>query len=291
MKNAIVTGSNSGIGYATALDLSRKGYKVWAGMRSIEKGAKLKAEADKENLSLELLQLDVNDAASMTSAVKQVLDADGQIDVLVNNAGIASGAPLEFVNESDLRGVMETNFFGAFKLMQLVVPSMRERSTGAIINITSIFGFFANPGQSVYCASKFALEGASHSLAGEVAPFNVRVICVEPGLVLTSIFEKQPKIDPALMAPPFPYHAVVRRTQKLIESGLKNPAYPQDVADVIDEAITSDSPKAQYRVGIDAAALWDFVGNEPREEFVRIAALTEDADYVAEFSRKGLHLE
>ena len=110
MKNAIVTGSNSGIGYATALDLSRKGYKVWAGMRSIEKGAKLKAEADKENLSLELLQLDVNDTASMTSAVKQVLDADGQIDVLVNNAGIGGAAPLEFVSESDLRGVMETNF-------------------------------------------------------------------------------------------------------------------------------------------------------------------------------------
>jgi NAD(P)-dependent dehydrogenase (short-subunit alcohol dehydrogenase family) len=260
-------------------------------MRSTEKGVKLKAEADKENLSLELLQLDVNDAASMTSAVKQVLVADGQIDVLVNNAGIGGAAPLEFVRESDLRGVMETNFFGAFKLMQLVVPGMRERNTGAIINITSVAGFFANPNQSVYCASKFALEGARHSLAGEVAPFNVRVICVEPGVVLTSIFEKQPEVAPAFLAPPFPYHAVVRRTLKLFETGLKNPAYPQDVADVIYEAITSDSPKAQYRVGTDAAALWDFNGNEPREEFIRIAALAEDTDYFAELSKKGLHLE
>lgn len=291
MKNAIVTGSNSGIGYATALDLGRRGYKVWAAMRGLEKGAELKAEADREGVSLELLQLDVNDWASMENAVRTVLDTDGKIDVLVNNAGIGAGGPLEFVGEAELRAVMETNFFGAYRLMQLVVPGMRERSAGAIINITSVAGFFGNPIQSAYCASKFALEGASHALAGELAPFKVRVVCIEPGVVKTPIFDKRPEANPALFEPPFPYHASMRRIRRLFEAGLAKPAYPQDVADVVHAAIAADSPRAQYRVGVDADALWALVDNEPREEFVRIAALADDEDYFAELAARGLRLD
>ena len=233
MKNVIITGSNSGIGYGCALDLARKGYKVFAGMRTLEKGAQLKAEADKEDLNLQLLQLDVNSNESMSEAVSFVLETDGHIDVLVNNAGIGGGAPLEYVAEADLRGIMETNFFGAYKLMQLVVPGMRQRQSGAIVNITSVAGVFPNPTQSSYNASKFALEAASHALAGEVAQFNIRVICIQPGVVLTSIFEKQPEIDDSLLAPPFPYHRQLRRMQKIFENGLQNPAYPKDVADVL----------------------------------------------------------
>lgn len=287
MKNVIITGSNSGIGYGCALDLARKGYKVFAGMRSLEKGAPLKLEAEKENLTLELLQLDVNSNQSMSDAVKHVLETDGHVDVLVNNAGISGGAPLEYVAEEDLRGIMETNFFGAFKMMQLVVPGMRERESGAIVNITSIAGVFANPVQSAYCASKFALEAASHALAGEVAQFNLRVVCVQPGVVLTPIFEKSPAVDEALLSPPFPYHRQLRRIGKMFEDGLKNPAYPQDVADAVYHAITADDFKQEYLVGKDAEALGGMIANESNQSATKISALETDEAYFAELGKRG----
>ena len=149
MKNAIITGSNTGIGFGCALDLARKGYNVHAGVRSPAKGEALKAAADKEDLALTLLQLDVNDSHSMEAAVESVLSSDGKIDVLINNAGISGTAPAELVDDETLRGIMETNFFGAYTMMRLVIPTMRERMSGAIINISSISGIFPNPMQSV----------------------------------------------------------------------------------------------------------------------------------------------
>ena len=115
--------------------MRRLRYNVHAGMRTLAKGEVLKAAADSENLELNLLQVDVNDSDSMKAAVDSVMDVDGKVDVLVNNAGIAGTAPAEFVDDDMLRGIMETNFFGAYKMMQLVMPSMREQMSGAIINI------------------------------------------------------------------------------------------------------------------------------------------------------------
>jgi NAD(P)-dependent dehydrogenase (short-subunit alcohol dehydrogenase family) len=287
MKNAIVTGSNTGIGYGCALDLARKGYHVHAGTRALAKGEALKAEADSENLELSLLELDVNDSDSMKAAVESVIGTDGKVDVLVNNAGIAGTAPAEFVDDDTLRGIMETNFFGAYKMMQLVIPGMRERMSGAIINISSIAGIFPNPMQSVYNASKFALEGASHAIAGELAPFKVRVVCVEPGVILTPIFEKEPEPDASLLQPPFPYHRNVRRLSRIFENGLQNPAYPQDVADVVYEAISSDSYRQRYLVGKDAEALAAILENEPLETLIETNSLDEDQEYFARLSSWG----
>ena len=269
------------------MDLARKGYKVHAGVRTSAKGEALKAAADEENLELNLLQLDVNDSDSMKAAVESVLGAEEKIDVLVNNAGIAGTAPAELVDDEMLRGIMETNFFGAYKMMQLVIPTMREQMSGAIINISSISGIFPNPMQSVYNASKFALEGASHAIAGELAPFNVRVVCVEPGIILTPIFEKEPEPDPSLLQPPFPYHRNVRRISRVFENGLQNPAYPQDVADVVYEAITSENYRQRYLVGKDAEALAAILENESLESLIETNGLEEDAEYFARLSAWG----
>ncbi len=287
MKNAIVTGSNSGIGYGCALHLARKGYRVHAGMRTLAKGEGLKAQADSENLDLNLLELDVNDDDSMKAAVESVIGADGKVDVLVNNAGIGGSAPAEFVDDDMLRGIMETNFFGAYRMMQLVIPSMREQMSGAIINISSISGIFPNPMQSVYNASKFALEGASHAIAGELAPFNVRLVCVEPGIILTPIFEKEPEPDASLLQPPFPYHRNVRRLSKIFENGLQDPAYPQDVADVVYEAINSEGYRQRYVVGKDAEALMAILENESLESLIETNSLDEDQEYFARLSAWG----
>ena len=287
MKNAIITGSNTGIGFGCALDLARKGYNVHAGVRSPAKGEALKAAADKEELALTLLQLDVNDSHSMEAAVESVLSSDGKIDVLINNAGIGGSAPAELVDDETLRGIMETNFFGAYTMMRLVIPTMRERMSGAIINISSIAGIFPNPMQSVYNASKFALEGASHAIAGEMKPFNVRVVCVEPGIVLTPIFEKQPEPDASLLQPPFPYHRNVRRISSVFENGLQNPAYPQDVADAVYEAITSERYRQRYLVGKDAEALAAIIENESLEWLIETNSLEDDAEYSARLTARG----
>ncbi|MCZ6886891.1 MAG: SDR family oxidoreductase [Gammaproteobacteria bacterium] len=290
MNVSIVTGSNSGIGYATALHLARNGFKVYATMRTPDKGTAIREAAALEQLPLEIMQLDCTDNASMESAIAAVLDAEEHIDVLVNNAGIGGGAPLEFVQEKELRAIMETNFFGAYKLMQLVIPGMRTRGSGAIVNITSVAGFFGNPSQSAYNASKFALEGASHALAGEVGQHGIRVACVEPGVVATPIFDKAPDAS-AFMQPPFPYHNNVRRLMALFESGLKNPATPQDVADAVYEAITSDDPKQQYRVGEDARALWEAQRTVPIEEFTRMNGLEDDQAYFDTLRTFGLDVQ
>ena len=124
---ALVTGTSTGIGFTTALHLARNGYKTYATMRNLDKAGPLRAAAAAENLPLEVIALDGDDDASMTSGVARILADEGQIDVLVNNAGIAGAMPVEFIDQSALRAVMETNFFGATRMMQLVVPGMRQR--------------------------------------------------------------------------------------------------------------------------------------------------------------------
>jgi len=255
MAIALVTGTSTGIGYTTALHLARNGYKTYATMRNLEKSGPLLDEAARENLPLESLALDVTDDDSMTKGVASILEKESQIDVLVNNAGIGGGAPLEFLDPSELREIMETNFFGATRMMQLVIPGMRQRNTGTIVNITSVAGVFANPIQTPYCASKFALEALSECVAAEVARFNVRIANIEPGCVVTPIFEKGEGLDD--LPSDFPYLDAISRLMRVFEQGLKEPAYPQDVADVVLHAIQTDQPKLRYLVGKDAHQVMD----------------------------------
>ena len=189
MATALVTGTSTGIGYATAIHLARNGYKTYATMRNLDKGAPLREVAESESLPLELLALDVTDETSMSNGVAKVLAADGRIDVLVNNAGIGEASPLEFLDQALLRNTMETNFFGAVRMMQLVLPCMREQQSGTIVNITSLSGLIAFPAHGAYCASKFGLAGFGEALREELRPHGILVVNVFPGQVDTGAWD------------------------------------------------------------------------------------------------------
>jgi len=158
MAIALVTGTSSGIGLATAVTLARGGHKVIATMRNLDGAGELRKVVSAEALPITFAALNVDDDASVTDTVNKVLAENGCIDVLVNNAGVAGGGPVEEVPIEVFRQVMETNFFGALRCIKAVIPSMRERRHGCIVNVTSVAGRVAMAPQAAYAASKWAFE-------------------------------------------------------------------------------------------------------------------------------------
>jgi NAD(P)-dependent dehydrogenase (short-subunit alcohol dehydrogenase family) len=191
MAIALVTGTSSGIGLATAVTLARGGHTVTATMRNMDRADELRKIVSAEGLPLTLAVLNVDDDGSVNDAVARVLAENGRIDVLVNNAGVPGGArPVEEVPMGDFRQIMETNFFGALRCIKAVIPTMREHRHGCIVNVSSVAGRVASAAMGPYAASKWALEALSECLAQEMRPFNVRVAIIEPGFIATPIFGK-----------------------------------------------------------------------------------------------------
>jgi NAD(P)-dependent dehydrogenase (short-subunit alcohol dehydrogenase family) len=186
-KSVLITGATDGLGRATALLLAQRGYRVFAAGRSAEKRAQLDALAKEKNLSLETLELDVCDDASVQRAVAAVLAKAGAIDVLFNNAGVNFSAAVEDLRMEDWRRQFETNFFGVLRVTQAVVPHMRQRKRGRIVMMSSVSGFVTAPTQGAYSSSKFALEAMSSALRLELFPFGVQVVLIEPGYIVTGI--------------------------------------------------------------------------------------------------------
>jgi NAD(P)-dependent dehydrogenase (short-subunit alcohol dehydrogenase family) len=249
MPVTLITGTSSGIGQATALYMARHGYHVFASMHHPDIGATaLTAVAEQEHLPLEVLPLDVDDPASSARAVHAVLQQTGRIDVLINNAGIGRNGAIEETPEEVLRAVFETNFFGAMRLIRAVLPGMRQRRCGAIVNVTSVSGRMAFSPQYAYATSKFALEAASEILAQEVRRFHIRVVIIEPGVIATPIFTK-PRRE---LDPHSPYVDLIRRHRRIIAKRLETPSPPTLVAATIHHALETDQPKLRYLVGEDA---------------------------------------
>jgi NAD(P)-dependent dehydrogenase (short-subunit alcohol dehydrogenase family) len=249
MEIAVVTGTSTGIGLATSLHLARHGYRVFAGMRSLAKADPLRTAAAEGNLPIEVIVLDVTSASSVERAFATV-SAAGPVDVLVNNAGIGGATPLELTPEDEHRGMFETNYFGAIRCIQAVLPTMRERRRGTIVNVTSITGLVATPNQIPYSASKWALECAGEALAHEVRRFGIRVVNVEPGVVMTNIFENSAAAT--RYEKTSPYQPIMRRNGKLFAAGFRDPARPDEVAETILAAITSEEYRLRWPVGKDA---------------------------------------
>ncbi|HIF52749.1 MAG TPA: SDR family NAD(P)-dependent oxidoreductase, partial [Candidatus Nitrosopelagicus sp.] len=158
-KVAIVTGSSSGIGFETSLALAREGYFTYATMRDTTKSDKIKEITQKENLKINILELDVDDEKSVKSAIAQILDQKQRIDVLVNNAGWGLWGCVEDVSVDEFKEQFETNFFSIIRLIQEVGPTMRNQGSGTIVNISSVVGRIGFPASPAYISSKFALEG------------------------------------------------------------------------------------------------------------------------------------
>jgi NAD(P)-dependent dehydrogenase (short-subunit alcohol dehydrogenase family) len=273
MKTAVVTGTSTGIGFATSLHLAANGYRVFAGMRNLAKAEPLRDAATKARLPIEVIELDVTAQNSCDRAFAQV----GTVDVLINNAGIGGASPLELTPEAEHRQMFETNYFGAVRCIQAVLPSMRERRTGAIVNITSIAGLIATPNQVAYSASKWALECLGEALAHEVYRFGVRVVNVEPGVIMTSIFENS--TETTRYDKTSPYQPIMRRNGKLFAAGFRAAAQPDEVAKAILEAITTTDYRLRWPVGKDAHGLATGRPQISDEEWVRMGGDLSDQEY------------
>jgi len=247
-KTALITGCSSGFGLLAAVELARAGFRVFASMRNLAKSSALEAALAQAGVSAELLQLDVTDTASMELAVA----AAGPVDALVNNAGYGLLGFAEDVSVDELREQFETNFFGLVTLTKAFIPSMRQRRSGRIIQVSSLNGCVGIPTLSAYCSSKFAVEGWSEALRHELLPYGVYVVLVEPGTFKTEVFASRRRAA-ALDDGTSPHSELTEKLEAWgVDRANKSRADPRTVAKVIARAASERRPPLRYPVGIDA---------------------------------------
>lgn len=248
-KVAIVTGSSSGIGYETSLALARDGFYTFATVRNSKKAEKILQIAKKENLNIEIIELDVDDEKSISAAIEKIISKKQRIDVLVNNAGWGLFGSVEDVSMKDFRAQFETNFFGIISIIQKVAPVMRKQGSGIIVNVSSVAGRIGFPGSPAYISSKFALEGLSESLRYELGQFGVKTIIIEPGVIKTNFFSSMKIAEPK---PDSPYKEITEKVIMGIKMMAELGTPPSEVATTILHAIKEENPRPRYIVGNDA---------------------------------------
>jgi len=266
-KVALVTGSSSGIGYETALMLARNGFDTYATMRNANKSKEIEEITKKENLPLRVLKLDVTDDRSVDDAINNILNEKKSIEVVVNNAGYGLMGSIEDSSLDEIKAQFETNFFGAIRVMQKVLPIMRQQKAGTIVNVSSIAGRIGFPMGSSYVSSKFALEGLSESMSYELEQFGIRILLIEPGVINTNFAFVTPK---KALDTNSPYSLIMNKMQENLVSTIANGTSPKEVANVILRAITEDSPERRYLVGNDAFELIDARKNSTDKDFEKI---------------------
>jgi NAD(P)-dependent dehydrogenase (short-subunit alcohol dehydrogenase family) len=273
MANVLITGTSSGIGLATALELGRAGHKVYATMRNPARAPELGERASTEGLPISILTMDVDSDGSVAdcfAAIYREHERQGQhIDVLVNNAGIERHGSVEELPMEEFRATMETNYFGALRCIRQVVPRMRERRSGCIINVSSVAGKIAGLSLTAYMASKFALEALSEGLAGEMKPFGVHVAIVEPGIIET------PMARAIGVAPPSHYRQG-GNIAALFQASLENPAPPSIIAEVIRNIIESGTWKLRHPCGPDAEPFLAWRAAMTDEQWIDLNALDSE---------------
>lgn len=263
-KVALVTGSSSGIGYETCLALARDGYLTFASMRDISKGDNLKKVAEKENLSISIIELDVDSEESIVNAIKKIIEGEGRIDVLVNNAGYGQFGCTEDVSVDDFRKQFETNFFSVVRIIQEVAPIMRKQGSGAIVNISSVAGRMGLPGSPAYISSKFALEGLGECLRYELGMFGIKTTLIEPGVIKTNFFDSM-KIPESKKDPK--YQQITENMLAGLKMMVEMGTAPSQVAEVVLKAIHDEEMKPRYIAGADAAMFMEAKKSKSDMEF------------------------
>jgi NAD(P)-dependent dehydrogenase (short-subunit alcohol dehydrogenase family) len=272
MASVIITGTSKGIGLETALAFARAGHKVHATMRKPAQSPELAQIAQREKLPIEVSVMDVDSDESVRNAIAAI-NQRGPIDVLINNAGIERTGAIEDIPLADFRAVMETNYFGALRCVHAVLPQMRERKSGCIINVSSVAGRLSSPPLAAYMASKWALEAMSEALAGEVKTFNVRVAIVEPGIIDTAMARR---VEVGIERATYPQQA---RFASLFEAALSHPAPPSLVAQKILEIAESGTWQLRHPVGPDAQGFLDWRKGMTDEEWVTLHASDDETWY------------
>ena len=273
MAKIVVTGTSQGIGLITALTLARAGHTVYATMRNPGRAPELAEIAAKEGLPVHVSAMDVDSDESVTAGFAAIAAEAGEIDVLVNNAGIARVGSTEELPLADFRAVIETNYFGALRCIKEVIPQMRQRRSGVIINVTSVAGKLSTSPLGAYAATKFALEALSESLAQEMKLFDVHVAIVEPGVIDTQMAnEIEQPTTPTL-------YPGQRRMANYFAAILRNPTPPLLVAQTIQNIIESGTWQLRHPVGPEAAATLAGRAANPDEDYIAVHALADDTWY------------
>jgi len=272
MASVLVTGTSKGIGFETALAFARAGHKVHATMRNPAQSPELAEIAAREKLPILVSTMDVDSDDSVSQGIAAILKDHGPIDVLVNNAGIERAGSVEELPLAEFRAAMETNYFGALRCIQALVPSMRQRRSGCIINVTSVAGRLASPPLAPYTASKWALEALSEALAGEMKTFNVHVAIVEPGIIDTAMAQR---IAGPSNGSLYPQRA---RFATMFTDALQDPIPPSVVAQKIVEIAESGTWQLRHPASHDAVPLLQWRSGMTDEEWVDLHA-SDDETY------------
>ena len=276
MAVVLVTGCSSGFGKLTALEFARRGNQVFATMRNTSKDGSLREGAREANVSVEVLELDVNDHASVEAAVADVVKRAGRIDVLVNNAGIGTSGPIEDFDDDEVAALFETNVYGVIRATRAVLPHMRAQGSGAIVTVGSLAGKVSAPYGGIYSATKHAVEALSDALYYELHPFGIRVILIEPGGFETEMSNNE---RPARrFTEGSAYIELERRFTEASERlpGRGETADAQTVANVIVDATEAEEPKRRYLVGQDAELIGSLQKQMSDEDFEKAMRTTLD---------------
>ncbi len=272
MPSALITGTSKGIGYETALAFARAGYRVYATMRNPSAAPALAEKAAVEKLPIFVSAMDVDSDDSVANGVAKIQSQHGGVDVLVNNAGIERAGSIEEHSMDDFRACMETNYFGAIRCIKAVIPEMRKRRSGTIVNISSVAGSFSHPPMTAYCASKWALEAMSESLACEMKPFGVRVALVKPGIIDTAMAHR----IGAAGHSEYPHAA---RMASFFSQTLQNaPVSPTVVAQKVLDVVTSQTWQLRHPVGPDAVPLIEWRKSMTDEQWIDHHSANDEED-------------
>jgi NAD(P)-dependent dehydrogenase (short-subunit alcohol dehydrogenase family) len=237
-KVVFITGGSSGIGKAIGEYLSDKEYIVYGTSRNPSKIS--------EKLSFTLLAMDVTKVDSITNAVSVIIEKEGRIDVLVNNAGVGITGPLEETPNSEIEKAFETNYYGPINVIKAVLPQMRKQGSGKIINITSIAGYMGLPYRGIYSATKAALEITTEAFRMEIKQFGIEMTNVAPGDFATNIVAGRyhaPVLDDS------PYNEAYDKTLTLMNTHVDGGANPMEMAKVVHAIIETSKPRIHYKVG------------------------------------------
>jgi short-subunit dehydrogenase len=246
-KVILVTGTSSGFGLLIAARLAARGHFVYATMRDLKKQSHLLDEVSNRNGQVIVRELDVTKPATIIDVIYEIKETHGHIDVVINNAGYGLGGFFEDLVDNEIRQQMEVNFFGVQNVCRHVLPLMRERKKGMIINISSVAGQSATPALGAYSASKWALEAFSESLYHEVRPFGVKVVIIEPGSFPTKIFSDNARYANNFDNPASPYFEKSKRIKSMIHKHInESTRNPEDVAVLVEKIIHTKNPNLRY---------------------------------------------
>ncbi|WP_096199154.1 SDR family oxidoreductase [Bacillus sp. FJAT-45350] len=271
-----ITGAGSGFGLDASLFFAKKGFQVVATVRSIERSSYLQQRIKEEGIEekVDVVGLDVTKQSEIVRTITSILEKHQQIDILINNAGFAMGGFAEEISQDEWKDQFDTNFFGLVAVTQAVLPSMRKRSKGRIVNISSISGKIAFPGMSAYAASKHAVEAYSESLRFEVKPFDIDVCIVEPGSYQTNIWSKGKKVASRSVEPSSPYYKQYVAIENYLKKSEPNFGPTYEVTEVIFKACTIIKPKLRYPIGKQVKLLILLKGLLPWKLWERLVVKT-----------------